>query len=470
MRNFRNYLNTLGLNEANLSVTGLKGRNANVVFELISRIENGESIKLVDGRDVVFEPDEKVLDALSNNLSALSARKDSEKVLFRIKGTGEQVTLSKIQKTGEFNSVNITAADWEKAIVVAHNMVSLGLSKEKAISTGNVDWAPKLDEILYKGALKIAEYLKTKDSLPLYHYGSSSSKITKEWEQFFIDMTGKRASAASKTPKTDFYSSNNKYSLKKRGGSQLMSGGKAESLATLAFAFNKTPEHVKDDVFKTAFAELTDEISKSFNRYSNIGSITKIKKDIKAGKKSKLIDDINKQIKKNNEMKSALRDLTQTEEFKYAIVHEAMTGNDKFADPYSSADHLMVFDSIGNCDVQKIDSALISKVAAKTRFDISFKAASSNAWVAMKGIVNESEISFMQNDLLESTFLECFDDFINEHDLNEGILDKVKILGSKILTFVKNWVQKIINVLKSNFQSLINLCGIKLGADIVYEF
>jgi len=369
------------------------------------------------------------------------------------------------KKSGNAGS-NITAADWEKVIVVAHNMLEFDSTKEAAIKMGQVSWAEKLDNLLDLGGYDIAKNLHTIDNSKFVHYGSGSSRLTSEWEQYFIDMTGKPAKSATKTPKTDFYSKNIHYSLKKEGGSQLMSGGKAESLATLAFAFANTPDYVKNDVFQSAFDELTDEISESFKRYTKIGTINDIKKDIKAGKKSKLINDIDKQIRKNNEMSTALRKLTSSSEFKSSIVKEAMTGDNKFSDYDSKADYLMVFNEIGDSKVQKIDPAFVSNVANKTRFDISFKASDGDAWVAMKGVVRESQSDLLNDSLLEETFIEC----LNEYELNEGILDKVKLMGNKLLSFVKSWVKKIIDKIKSSFTVLLKTFGQTAKADISYEF
>jgi len=50
-------------------------------------------------------------------------------------------------------------------------------------------------------------------------------------------------------------------SLKKYGGSQLMSGGKAETLATLGFAYDNTPDSIKTQAFDKAWKKLNNNIA-----------------------------------------------------------------------------------------------------------------------------------------------------------------------------------------------------------------
>ena len=47
------------------------------------------------------------------------------------------------------------------------------------------------------------------------HFGSGMNNLTPKWEKYFVDTTGKKASASTKTPKTDMYIGNQHISLKK---------------------------------------------------------------------------------------------------------------------------------------------------------------------------------------------------------------------------------------------------------------
>ena len=88
------------------------------------------------------------------------------------------------------------------------------------------------------------------------HFGSGSAKLNPRWDKYFIDATGKSAPSTTRIPKTDMYIGNQHISLKKAGGSQLMSGGKAESLATLAHVYDKIPSSVKTKEFNQAWRTL----------------------------------------------------------------------------------------------------------------------------------------------------------------------------------------------------------------------
>lgn len=369
---------------------------------------------------------------------------------------GQTYTFTKIFK-GAYSGHgggNLSGADWEKVIVVAHNMINFEISEAEAVKMGDVsNWSEKYSNKLNVG-FKIVENSGL-GAVTMLHYGAGSNNLSSEWNQYFIEMTGKKAGAATKTPKTDMYLTNGiNLSLKKEGGSQLMSGGQAEALATLMFAYQNTSEAVKSKAFSKAFDSLTNNVKSDFKKFKNV-SITNIKKDIKAGKKSEVIDAVQQQLAKNTEMRNALRALTANSSFKEAIVREAMTGENKFQDKLPKSTHMMVFNENGDASVVAINDTIIKKYASKTKFDISMKAASGNAWVAMKGIVGESVDNLLERTLLES---------ISEVEaLNEGFLDKIKDTFSFIKNLISIWISKILNAITNNMSTLLNVMGVKLN-------
>ena len=107
--------------------------------------------------------------------------------------------------------------------------------KAKELAGVTKSWKDKFDPYLKTGH-EIVKSAFGRPSGIMEHFGSGSAKLTKGWDQYFIKTTGKPAGGPTKTPKTDMYIGKQHISLKKYGGSQLMSGGKAETLATtLAF-------------------------------------------------------------------------------------------------------------------------------------------------------------------------------------------------------------------------------------------
>lgn len=448
MIKFSDFLTEAKLNAKELNKYG--GYRAEKFKEMII---NGEDFETDIGKVKVQNSTENIntLNSILNGTLKASAK---------LKLTDDtELALNKFIKTSEFGgqgAKKLSGADWEKVIVVAHNVKSQGISVDEAVKLGDVDgWSDKYESVLETG-FKIVESVKS--NVPMKHYGASSASLTSQWNQYFIDITGSSAKSATKTPKTDMYLTDGTHiSLKKEGGSQLMSGGQPEALATLQFAYENTPESVKDSTFKKSFENLSNNVINDFGKFKDV-SISQIKKDIKAGKSSELIDAVKTQLDKNEEMRKALRKLTDTQEFKMEIVREAMTGNNKFNEDLPKSTHMMVFNEAGVGSFKEINDSIVSKYTSVTKFDISFKAASGRAWTAMKGIVSES-----LDDLLETTLSESLDEML----LTEGkFLNKIKKGVSDFTTFIKtlvmNWMNKIFNILKTNLSQFVGLLGLDI--------
>ena len=163
----------------------------------------------------------------------------------------------------------------------------------------------------------------------------------------------------NKPPKTDIIIAGNRISLKK-GSSQLMSGGSAESLSTYEVAWRNTPE------FSKSLNELADEVEQGLadlmpsregkfmggvetqKKGGTVYKDTKNKKgklgDVKAGtfEKDKVLADADKH---NLKMKKKMEQLfSGSVEFKKEFVFEAMTGKVKFVDGEGTATHFLVVD------------------------------------------------------------------------------------------------------------------------------
>jgi len=416
------------------------------------KILKGAKFKLVDGSEVIIPNTKENLEIFDNMINTPKAT-----AVFTL-ADGSKLKINELQKTSEFGGVGakkLTGADWEKVIIVAYNMKNHGMTEGEAVITGEIQgWTDKYSSSLETG-FKIVDHIKEK-SAKMKHYGLASAELTQGWEKYFIQMTGKSASSSTKTPKTDFYLTNGmNISLKKAGGSQLMSGGQPEALATLMFAYENTPDSVKDSIFKSQFENLTQEIVDHFVKIPNI-SITSIKKDIKAGKKSEMISYVQGVLEKNTDMRNSLVDLTNISEFKEAIVREAMTGENKFADKLPKSSHIMVFDETGNASLKIIDDTLVKKYASKTRFDISMKTAQGRSWVAMKGIVGES-----YENIIETSLIETLHEVENGEPLTEKFTDSLKSglekVKSFLFTFVKKWIIKVLSIIKRNLSVLLGL-------------
>lgn len=467
-----------------------------------------ESIELINNKynfaELLFITDEDTIKKYLGSKTIEPDENQSKRLLkgsegprFQYRKTGSDkienntISLSNLLKTPEFGGQGggagkITAADWEKVIVVANNLkltpdemntvIKMGLEgaitggkvenwKERfggAIENGKVkNWKKQFEGTMLTAGLKIVDKLSTelKDQT-MIHYGANKTEtgLTEAWDGYFKTMTDKSAPSATKIPKTDMYIGDDiNISLKKEGGSQLMSGGKGETLATLCFAYENMQEEDFDANFQETFKELTSKMNKTFTeKFKNV-SINDIKKRISAGDKSPLVTAVNTQLDNNAKMTVAIKKLTENIKFKEAMVREAMTGTNKFKLSRPKSTHIMVFSEDGTtATLDKISNELISDYAQKTHFVFTMKSASGSSQAVLRGIVEAERI-----DLFESTFNEAFDEFAM---INEGF-DLFKKGKDFILSFIKKWVDKIIAAVKSSFSKLLALGDLTIDAN-----
>ena len=331
--------------------------------------------------------------------------------------------------------------EFENIICVAYNMKSLGQSKEQAIKSADTKW----DDEKYNDWLGVGDKI-VQNSFPspsgtMKHFGSGNAELNPKWNSYFIQTTGKPAGRTTKTPKTDMYIGGQRISLKKYGGSQLMSGGKAETLATLAAAYDNLPTNTKSKSLDTAWNDLTNRIEKDFVKFKLPAGkrIGDFKSAIKAGVDDDLTNFVKDALKRQTEMTKALQDLLSTPEVNREVVREAMTGNQKFKDSLPMASHILKFDEAGKSNYIKIDNKYVDHVASQTSFNISWKTGGTGkgAWTATKGIFKEA---------YEYAEQEC---------IQEGLFDKV-VKGVKSgVNFLKNMLKKMLSFIWKKVKSLL---------------
>ena len=365
-----------------------------------------------------------------------------------------------VDKVQSLLSEGLLAADWEQVIAVAYNVAS-GMSKEQAISSAELkEWKPKYEEVFPVG-LKIVENSFGKSPKgKMLHYGQSSGTISKGWDEYFIKFTGKPAVYPTSTPKTDMMLSNANISLKKYGGSQLMSGGKAETLATLGFAYDNAPDSIKSKVFDDAWKKLNSSI---VDEYVNFklppgGQVGKISKgQMSAPREIKKI--IKETMSNNRAMTSAMMQIFENDLIKKEVVREAMSGRKKFSDKQAAATHMMKFSVDGSSEYIAIDDKLVSKYTNSTKFNISFKTSGTggSAWTALKGIYKE-ELD------LDNIIAESIDETDKEF-LEEGLFSKaIKTVKSWITKLLKKVWDKIKKFLMKSLDFALDLIGVKMIA------
>ena len=177
------------------------------------------------------------------------------------------------------------------------------------------------------------------------------------------------------TPKTDIIIDKNKISLKK-GSSQLMSGGPAESGSTFEVAASKVKGMQKQ------LDSLAKECQEGIENLmpSTVGTQKGGKDDqVKAGTFDK--DEYLKNADDFNlELKDKFRALFQNNvAFAKEFTFEAMTGKVKFNDNNGTATHFLVVDFDGSAEYHKVSKSTdsyVAKILPKVKPDVKFKSTS----------------------------------------------------------------------------------------------
>lgn len=354
---------------------------------------------------------------------------------------------------------SLTAADWEQVICVAYNIKG-GMSEEDAISAADIsNFTPKYQDALPIGIQIVENAFGKSTKGEMKHYGQDAGTISKGWNKYFVELTGKPAQYPTNTPKTDMMLPNANISLKKYGGSQLMSGKGAETLATLGFAYDNTPDSIKTQAFDKAWKQLNNDIAEKWVSFKlppggQAGKIASGKQKADPKIKNLIIDTMTN----NKAMTRALNEIFETYEVKKEVVREAMTGNAKFSDKNASATHMMKFGADGRGEFVAIDEKLVDKYTNATSFNVSFKTGGTGkaAWTALKGIYKE------ENEILDDIITESIEE-TDKEILEEGILSKVtKTLKNWVMKFLKKVWDKIKRFLIKSLNFALNLLGVKM--------
>jgi hypothetical protein len=283
------------------------------------------------------------------------------------------------------------------------------------------------------------EYLKSKGvkGKPA-HLGSGAGSITKFWKEY---------GGTDNTPKTDFKIGKYRISLKKTGGSQLMSGKKGESRATFYAALEKSG---------LSSEPIVSEIEKYLAKFIEGKSELNITQQKKSGVVTKDILDAEKMHREfTKRLKSYVKDDTG---FKQAIVFEAMTGDMKFGSSSDArADRVFVFDPNGKTFMfeDTDDPAFLAMKTKKAKINVSWKSVSSTTKKA--GKVYSYFSVFRLTEDIDNKIQEEF----NKYDgqlITEGII-------SKVVDRVKNWFRrvwtKVSQWLSKSFENILTFFNIE---------
>ena len=402
-----------------------------------------------------------------------------------------------------------SGADWEMILCMAYNM-STGKSPDDAMSSAEIvkaKWTKLMgkvssEEEVMKIAEDIIKVVPSKNSV-MVHYGASNALASDAWNGYYADVRrmevnadgklAKKMPYTTRTPKTDMYLQSGEYiSLKKKGGSQLMSGKDIETWGVVNVGFDAVEEKfgkklseelssakksiegaIIKKVGKTEKGQASFMSNMGFGSsgYTNIakptdaqlaknpkkkGVLPDIKFDAKGfasmakeGGNNFLewaVQQLNMQKVIQDSIKVAWDDAQVGKTFKEPMVREAMTGKVKFGDSIAVATDILVFDeeNPANSKWHKIDDEHVAEVASKTNFNVSFKTSGTGktAWSGLKLIYSQA-------------FIESGGDLLTEEELlSEGI----------ILNFIKKWIRKIwdkiVQIAKKSYEKLLEIFNI----------
>ena len=265
------------------------------------------------------------------------------------------------------------------------------------------------------------------------------------------------------TPKTDIIIDRKKISLKK-GSSQLMSGGPAESGSTFEVAASKTKG------MKEKLSALAKECEEGIENLmpSTIGTQKGGADDQRAAgtfdkdKILKAADDF------NIELKEKFRLLFKNNvPFAKEFVFEAMTGKVKFDDNEGTATHFLVVDFDGDGHLENVITsadAYVSKILPRVNPEVRFKSsAQTKKKTGKTGFYNFRSVVQLSYTAQSKAVKEVYDmvDSGELQYLSEGFFDAIKRAWNKAKTFIKNLWDKVKKWISSSVNRMMDFLEIK---------
>lgn len=359
-----------------------------------------------------------------------------------------------------------TAADWEYLISYAWNkrkFPNLGhqaLSSKAGIthSTNIPKWVEKSLPTADKIVGNLEKTLKS--NLPMQQVGGGISglSVSPEWL------------STNKTPKTDIVlgdisNPQKRISLKKDGGSQLMSGAENDILSVTQAALDASP-----DVNNTVLIKIKELLEKSSATLPD--TITNIKK--KGGNKISKEEISSLALNQNKLNEIFNKSILISNSFKHNFTKEAMTGLKKFGETsIGAADHLMKFNENGSASLTPIDTPYIDKIASQVKFNFSFKSVpigKTGKYKAYTSLRVSDKSKTLESQKL--TYLNILEESINIFLNDETVLEEgFGELFNKIKSFVNTTIIKLFDTIKtiakSGFKNILEFFGIVMDVKVL---
>lgn len=327
-----------------------------------------------------------------------------------------------------------TGQQWEAMIAVALT------NPKKPESVPEWKTAQKYwdDPLLRKQSLLLAKEFKQKFNVSvLSQLGDKrGAKLSSKWKSW---------GGTNNTPKTDLISGNLHISLKKVGGSQLISGLAGEMTATFEAAKETMGGNA---VLKQELVEWIKNLGKKMPKLSYKGyvqDLNKLEKEYDweelSPKQQDYIIEKNLLQESNAQLTKELDNFFQNSPgFKQAFCFEAVTGAKKFESKDAVANQLVEFDPVRGTftktlGVKKLKD--VESIASSTKFYFSFKTSSGQASVSIRSAkLKSADAPFMIEGVDKSYKFKTFSEIVTEEyaslkpsvrSLIEGSLNENKI-------------------------------------------
>ena len=434
------------LQEGGMKATGEDLFKRNNKDDFIKKGSKGELVD-VDGNTLKIKNNDAFL-RLKKIISGVDDNSDLDPSWKTLHKDAFGVIHSKVDKIANgFSTVtgsNPKGEDWESIIAVAVNKI-----QGKKWNQGDEwDRAEKFWGDWEKQGMKLGQAfinkLKVKE---LRQLGASTLPISKEWK------------GTNKTPKTDLIYADERISLKKAGGSQLLSAGKFESISTVEAAMRM---YSIDPKGKRKVESLIDNLEKKMIKLSTKDTVGKIEKLAKQKNLSpadkKKVAELDQGQLYAKELTTEMENLFNSEELmKQYFCWEAATGENKFGKGSQGvANQVVTFKETGKItDILDLDTpSKAGKTLAKgNNFYVSFKSSSgSPPYLSLRS----KKLSTKQ---LQSSYQPTFAEIIKEecakerigmqvlHESNVEQLDEFQMFN-RLVTKAKNVASSIKNQAK----------------------
>ncbi|MFW6219626.1 MAG: hypothetical protein ACOC33_02155 [bacterium] len=390
------------------------------------------------------------------------------------------------------------ASKYENLIVLWHNKIkNPDMSEERLRELSGL--SDSKYNALYKKITEDEEFKelgekyasKTSNEIEefMFQTGRSSIELTDFWKEHGgVDMT----------PKTDVTGGDKKLSMKKTGGSQLLSAVYGESNATFAAALTKMGNSIDpsltkkletlrdktrwsdidtgqqkldvNEVKKMFPDELQTELNKTKKNRDNEKIVLGLNQFVADQSRNPVISQIVSGMILNSQLDELLQDTLQTDkQLKYYFTEEAMTGSIKFGkESLGSANNMLVFDINGNLKISEINKEIIEKYAKKVKYNISYKSSGKKIYSVVRGttkdVIKQNEkYSINDMDLITEGIIS---DLL---DLGKSVLNKIIQTAKDFFDFITNFllecyrrvVDFIINISNRGYNALISFLGIE---------